>query len=383
MINKIDCSILIKMNEYEYLAKSNDNEVLNTWAALGSIWVTSSTRAYIKDSVVIVNEPGVPLNQRVIYILDSHLGAVDWSTINNEKSDLCVSGGIMLPWFRALKTKFDGSFTEDTKFVPYSGMKNDTGGVIIPESDFEMIMTCIGFPAVQWEDTEVGPNAVKRDYIKPALMKYWNFRPRIVDEGVGQIGPNVEFKIEAPEGCYDAMPFFSTGPDVNAGDFASWQTIDARRRFRNTPGLAIRGVTTGRFGKGYDAMDTVSSRFDPEMVSQGDINHFRREYLDVVTEDGKVYVKGYSTTGGKLNIQWCWASFNWNDIPFRDKMTLAMPLCQINICQNISIIRSLVKSDIPGALDIAEIKAYGASLKADLDKIIQDPAFTNAAGISR
>ena len=76
------------MDEFRYLLDSSEEEILNTWYALGELTVNKNTKIYTKGSVVRVDASEgdglskAPLHNKIIYIQE------DYRVDNKTKCDI-------------------------------------------------------------------------------------------------------------------------------------------------------------------------------------------------------------------------------------------------------------------------------------------------------
>ena len=180
------------MDEFEYLRRSDEKEILETWAALGCITVTSQTKVYTRGTVVRVDAAGA-LHDMIIYICEdyrvdgvSHFPIMwDQLAVDDVTGIHAAVQGIQLPYFGLLPARWSAGFVPDQKFIPY---RNGTvsaqtaaavGDINISDDELETILTVIGFPFATFEDVEYSKAQIVKYMIRPALQRYYTFRPII------------------------------------------------------------------------------------------------------------------------------------------------------------------------------------------------------------
>jgi hypothetical protein len=97
------------------------------------------------------------------------------------------------------------------------------------------------------------------------------------------------------------------------------------------------------------------------------MNYFRREVFQKIVEDGKKYITGFTTIGGYLNVKWLMCPYDWNLIEFEDLVDVRKA-CTGNILQNIGMLRSQIKADVPGNIDYSLFTQRGEKLTEEVMK---------------
>jgi hypothetical protein len=379
----------------EYLLQSEEDsydpkllysqEILDTWASMGSITVNKKTALYNKGTLMRIDSTG-PLKDRMVYVLETYqVGGprkfIDWSTVTQDNVDgtYAAQDGVTLPYFMTLKSKWMSDFKESNSFIPFANedVSVENGGVNISDDELEIILADIGFPFVTFQDVEYSKAEIERVCIKPALQRFFTFFP-IVDEQPGTSYTNLaaggEFLIEMPEGAYACVPYYTVpgGSSGMVGGRGTAFTFYGEQLMTGARGFGWGGMGkgvryTGKQNPGFVGLDQRAAWLDKLAEQQGFLNYFRREKYKRKKIDGKLYAYGFSTIGGNLNFKWLKASNDWDDVPFELLETVARPMAKSAILLQFGMLRQLVKSDIAGQLDATVLtnqrKEYEDALK--------------------
>jgi hypothetical protein len=110
-------------------------------------------------------------------------------------------------------------------------------------------------------------------------------------------------------------------------------------------GKSVPGFT-GREHGGRNAMlDNMAAR-------QAMQNKFRRERIQKIKENGKLYIQGYSTTQGMLNVQWYLWSPDWSLIDF-ENLKEVRDLTKAYILRNLGMLRAIISPNAEGKIDFS------------------------------
>ena len=399
----------ILVDEFGYLQSVDQDTILNTWYSLGQMTVNSKTKVYTKGSVVRIDASdgdglsAAPLHNKIVYVLESYkvdnnkLYCIDWEnvTIDDVTGLHAAFQGIQLPYFGVLNAKWNAGFMPDQNFLPYQSSATeevtwDNGGISISDIELETILTEVGFPFVTFADLEFAKSEIIKYFIRPALQRYYTFRP-IIDEQPGwQVSVGNEFLVEFPDNAFGCIPYYTVpgGGGFGAKSGSPFAFYNEQMLTGTTYGAVGsrfgRGVTyRGKAVPGYVGLDNRTSMLDNLAVQQGFLNHFRREKYSKKRIDGKLYAYGFTTIGGNLNFKWLKWSPNWDDIPFSDLEVLARPMAKINVLNNFGVLRSLVKSDIAGQLDATVLTNRAEKLENELKPIISSIGLTGMHALIR
>lgn len=401
--------ILLTMDELSYLRNCNENEILNTWNACGAIVVNKSTKVYNKGTLVRVDasedDSGLsksPLHNKIIYVEEDYRvdnktrGLINWAelSIDDVTGSHAAVQGIQLPYFGILPAKWSATFVPDKDFIPYSDeskVTQSTGGIDISDDELETILTVIGFPFVVFDDVEFSKEQIIKYMIKPAMQRYYTFRPILKDQSLGQYGAGGEFLIEFPEYAYGAVPYYC----VPGGNGMAGMGGSPFAFYNEMMMAGGAGTVSTRYGKGLaypgkrvpgyvgGDRDWRLGQLDSMLANQGLVNVFRREHYRRVKIDGKWYAKGFSSVGGALNVKWlCWSP-HWDDILFEDLETIARPMARSEVLRNFAILRGLVKTDIAGQLDPSVLSNERDKIEQALEPIIKSVGISGILAVGR
>jgi hypothetical protein len=393
------------MDDHSYLIKASEEEILNTWYSLGSVTVNKQTKMYTQGSLVRVDcsdgngLSSAPLHNRILFcavtyrVDNKRWFPIDWEemTIDDVQGTAVAYQGITTPYWVILPAKYSATFMPDKDFLPYNNeeITVDNGCINISEEELEQILTSIGFPFVNFGDVELSKNEITKYCIKPAMQRYFTFRPIIKEEPGNQISRGAEFLVPFPIDAYACVPFY-TVPGGSGQSAASGNPFTYYNEMQMVGGMGSAG---GRFGRGvhyngkqvpgYVGLEWRNMMIDQLAANQGFLNFFRREKYSRKKIDGMWYAYGFSTIGGNLNFKWLCGSQDWDDIPYEDLEVLARPMAKIAVLKNIGLIRSLVKTDIAGQLDATVLTNEAKALEDQIKPIISSIGLTGQLALSR
>lgn len=362
------------------VGKRNDI-IRDTWVLQGTMIASKMTRRYIKDNIFQVScSEGKPLNGALIYCLTDYevdndiWPCIDWDEYEIEDIDTCFIGsfqGVQSPFFRLLLKKEDVDALADVPVnedLDISG--NDDGGVVIDDEQLGIMLTEVGVPFLRIDELEYTANAIKKYCLKPVFDTYFGFFPIIKEEVVGQMSGGTEFKKEFPPNAFAAVPYYVLGAGGGAefrGAFSLYREQMMYGGGMMSGGGFGRGVSYRKPVPGFVGLQQGDANMNMRAAQQGYVNYFRREHVRSIKEDGKRYCIGYSTVGGSVNVKWLCCSYDFDDIKFSIR-TDFRNLGKAAILRNLGMLRSLVKSDVPGAIDFS---LYNTRADALESKVIE------------
>lgn len=398
------------MDEFSYLLKCDEEEVLQTLHAVGGMVATKNTKIYPKGTLFRIDASdgdgvsNAPLHNNILYVIQTYRVdpakgqfPIDWSIMNIDDvtGQRAAIEGITLPFFGILPVKYSITFMPDNNFIPYqnAAVTFDSGGVNISDDELQIILTPLGFPFVTFDDIEYTKDQICKYMIHPALQRYFSYRPIIERQPGGATSTGGQFRVEFPKGAYACIPYYTVpggsgmGGGAAGSPFAMYneQVMYGGLAGMNAGGRFGRGVSYyGKQVPGFVGLESRNSRIDAMLANQGFLNFFRRERYDRVRdENGKYWATGFSTIGGNLNFIWLKASDTWDDVKWEDVENIARPMARIEILRNVAMLRSLVKSDIPGQLDANVMMQRADAIEEQLKPIINSIGITGIHSIER
>lgn len=363
------------------LVGTRNDIIRDTWVLQGTMIASKMTRRYIKDNIFQVScSEGKPLNGALIYCLTDYevdndiWPCIDWDEYEIEDIDTCFIGsfqGVQSPFFKLLLKKEDVDALADVPVnedLDISG--NDDGGVVIDDEQLGIMLTEVGVPFLRIDELEYTANAIKKYCLKPVFDTYFGFFPIIKEEVVGQMSGGTEFKKEFPPNAFAAVPYYVLGAGGGAefrGAFSLYREQMMYGGSMMSGGGFGRGVSYRKPVPGFVGLQQGDANMNMRAAQQGYVNYFRREHVRSIKENGKRYCIGYSTVGGSVNVKWLCCSYDFDDIKFSIR-TDFRNLGKAAILRNLGMLRSLVKSDVPGAIDFS---LYNTRADALESKVIE------------
>jgi hypothetical protein len=373
---------MISNVDYLLSLVGNRNDIIrDTWVLQGTMIASKMTRRYIKDNIFQVScSEGKPLNGALIYCLTDYevdndvWPCIDWDEYEIEDIDTCFIGsfqGVQSPFFKLLLKKEDVDALADVPVnedLDISG--NDDGGVVIDDEQLGIMLTEVGVPFLRIDELEYTANAIKKYCLKPVFDTYFGFFPIIKEEVVGQMSGGTEFKKEFPPNAFAAVPYYVLGAGGGSefrGAFSLYREQMMYGGGMMSGGGFGRGVSYRKPVPGFVGLQQGDANMNMRAAQQGYVNYFRREHVRSIKENGKRYCIGYSTVGGSVNVKWLCCSYDFDDIKFSIR-TDFRNLGKAAILRNLGMLRALVKSDVPGAIDFS---LYNSRADALETKVIE------------
>lgn len=348
------------------LVGTRNDIIRDTWVLQGTMIASKMTRRYIKDNIFQVScSEGKPLNGALIYCLTDYevdndiWPCIDWDQYEIEDIDTCFIGsfqGVQSPFFKLLLKKEDVDALANVPVnedLDISG--NDDGGVVIDDEQLGIMLTEVGVPFLRIDELEYTANAIKKYCLKPVFDTYFGFFPIIKEDVIGQMSGGTEFKKEFPPNAFAAVPYYVLGAGGGAefrGAFSLYREQMMYGGGMMSGGGFGRGVSYRKPVPGFVGLQQGDANMNMRAAQQGYVNYFRREHVRTIKENGKRYCIGYSTVGGSVNVKWLCCSYDFDDIKFSIR-TDFRNLGKAAILRNLGMLRSLVKSDVPGAIDFS------------------------------
>lgn len=350
------------------LVGKNNAEIRDTWVLSGAMMASRYTRRYIKDTIFQVScDSDKPLFKAIVYCkADYIVDDVIWPTIEWNDYDIqSINGligsyqGVETPFFQVLLTgaQFDELYdTPVNENLNVMSGSDEAGGVVMDDDQLGILLTEVGIPFLRVDELELTGNAIRKYCVKPSMDTYYGFFPIIKDEVVGSMSAGSSFKKEFPADAYACIPYYVLGTmGSNAGYGTGAFSLYREQMLYGGIGGAAGGGWGGGLSyrkavPGFVGLQNKNASLDALAAQQAYLNYFRREHVKTIKENGKKYATGYSTTGGNVNIKWLCRSYDFDDIRY-SMLTDFRNLCKANIMRNLGMLRSMVKSDLPGNID--------------------------------
>lgn len=368
------------------------NKIRDTWYLLGSFEVNNSTKAYIKDTIIKVNtgseqgSDGSIIYVKENYIVGGAAGSVNWDSLEKDSVESLATtlNGTLTPAFFVLLTKDEVDsieepinedyepFFEETKRKGFAPVSTN---IIINDSDLNIIMTEVGLPFLDWDEIEYSREQICELCVKPAMQAYYREFPIIKRVIIGDYGSGQAVKFELPENCIGIQRAeFRQGGTSGAGGFTGVHSYMNEQYQLGTIGNGAsrfgRGVRynkqvpgyTGVGSGGYQSLSMLN-----RSINQAVINYHKRTRLNIEIDEvtGKRVATGYSSTGGTLEAELKFYSPNFELIEY-DELDGVRKLATARVMRSLSALRTLVKSDTPGAIDFSGYAARAETLENEV-----------------
>lgn len=364
------------MTKLEMLRSYSATRRRDAWAAMGSLAIDNTTRSFIKDQLYVVAEVNCPLFGCMLYCAEELLGAQLWENARLEDytyGEITFNNNIVSPNFVLLLTAEELAAVTtpvDTAFVPYADILNTLGSVKIPEDELYTICTDLGVPFIRFDELEYTQQEILDMMIRPALQEYFKYFPKVeVVTYPNNSAGVVEY--EFPTGAYDVMHIgINQGITQGASSNILLRYFDEVVWNAQSPSLGnVGGLTAPR-----TRMTDFGSMMMDRAVRQGMINYATRVHHDVITRNGKKFVRAYSNKSGSIQIHFAMQTLNWDDTEFARRPELR-ELCRANILRAFGSLRAQAKADIPGAVDykewLSEAKAIRETVLTDWKELVK------------
>lgn len=342
------------MDIYTYLEACDEQddvkEMIMTWLTLGGLKANNDVKAYMKDQVLIVDQPGSKLNGLMFHVGENYYEPIDWNLVSvmDLSGTTVIKGGVSTKVLRCVSTlqfspadinavKDSPDYAHFKIFDKYQQTLVSSAALtgIISDDELELVLEPLGVPYVTMDELEYDRETIVKHAIIPVLKAYFRSFP-ITKPEVIKVGQGAHFSLKCPENCtgavvwsgndgslsfgggqpglMTALGFVATegiytgigmgGGGAGRSAVGSWRRGKIRYN-KSVPGW--RGTQYGRSGALQNAADLLAMR---ETLK----NTFTRERFDKVRKEDGLYIEGYCTGGNSLNVIWTCLSKNWDDI---------------------------------------------------------------------
>jgi len=348
------------MNILDTLRTYSNIQKRDTWALSGAQTITTTTKMYNKGVLYKLVYPSASLNGALILCLDTFSSStlLTWLTailLDEDSGYISFSDKIITPYFSLILTPAKRAAIDATpvneSFVPYA---NPQYSVIISDEEIDQILLEVGVPFIELEELEFTKGQIIDNMIKPALLDYFKWFPKIRTE-VYPMATTV-FDLQVPEDSFGAQRVFVAQGSANPG--ATNAPANPLLRYLDeaiySSALGLNNSRRGFIGR--NNRGTLGNSFAvmsmDRAVRQGITNYAQRISFrtEIHPETGKKHIYGYSLKTGVLTVAWATTSNNWSDVDFR-RLNEARQLATSKVLRAIGMLRSQAKSDIPGTVD--------------------------------
>lgn len=383
------------MTKLDILRNYKPNRIRDSWVALGKNTIKQSTRIYNEGMIYQLYKqesegyPNSELREALIYCAQEYIGYLNWNKaeiIDSEYGEISFGNDIISSHFYIILDR-DGfrGITQpiDNSFIPFEELYQKTDIVKISDSDYNIIMSCLGSPFIREEELEYTREQISEIAIKPALEIMFKWCPKTRPEIVN-VTTNIQ-NVPMPDDAYAVIGLSLQQYGLGSNNITNpllWSLMAA-------PYLGLGsnfGTMYGTINRGADKGNTLLLS---NAAQQGYINYQRRVHYEGPYEDnGKLwpdepnrkYITVYSNTQGELNIWWGIRTYNFNDIEFAQRDN-AFKLCQAKVKQFFGSLREQTKSDIPGQVNYKYLKEEGIKEEQEVVEVLKK--LVKSSGILR
>lgn len=343
------------------------------WQLLGGKEANKETLLYKSGNLYTVTDETSLFYHHTFFCDEDYIGKIDWAKVTtlDEANRTVLKDGLTATCFTFYKDMLvepsaAAALTEQATsvegyqpFSKYSQLPGNLKDIVIDDDTYYQVMQVLGLPFVNESELEYNRQAILKLAFEPALRMYYTYFP-IVQEQVLPSQAGTDIKIKYPTIPYEAYQAIT------------WVTNRTGLGTRGMYGLSPLSLAT--LGAEYTSMSLANDRFNGglpynkpvpgftglavtdggssmSMAGQNWVlantmrNIMRREKFSKTHIPGEgLYLTGYSTLTGYLNIKWlCW-SRDFNDVQFED-WNQVIALCQAFVKVSIGSIRELLRTD--------------------------------------
>jgi hypothetical protein len=353
----------------------------DAWAALGENVIKTSTKFYNEGMIYRISTDtndtisNSSLTGCLIYCAEEYVGRLNWNNallVDEDYGEITFGNDIISSHFYVILScaEFNAiSEDVDESFTPFKELKDEEDTVLIKDSDYRIIMSCLGGPFIRDEELEYTREEVSELAIRPALETMFKWCPKTRADTYS-VTTDVQ-NIAMPSDAYGVVGL-------------SLQQYGAANAIVNNPILwtmtvapYLTGGMTGSFMKG--GSDRAGELLGRNAANQGLINYKRRVHYEgpYVDRDGSItgtpddkYIRVYSNTQGTFNIWWAIHTLNFDDIEFAQRDN-AFKLCQAKVKQLFGNLRRQTKTDIPGQVDYEYLVKEGVEEEKEVVEVLK------------
>lgn len=368
------------------IEKTNPASIRDLWSISGALTCSSKTRIYNSGTFLKIAEG--PLQDYIVYCVESSTSTFDWTDTNVSALNTYVSlrQGTEVPYFRIVLTKDEYSkladieVNEDLDLSQFEAKST----VQISDEDLTNILTEQGVPFVSIDELEYNREQICNIVVKPTLHFYFEQFPITTYFEAGYVSAGQKFKFKFPEHVHGAIAWTTVGAGTGTSggystvrEFITEQyTMGGRGSSSFNRAIVYNKNVPGYTGQQYGG---AANGFLSAMLNQAYSNLYRREVVHTERIDGNKYLTGHTTIGGCLCIVWLGDSDNWDDIDYElytDAIKYAKGLAMVNI----GALRNLIKSDVPANMSDSNMKSEGQAYMKEVAEEWKDASNKLALG---
>lgn len=359
----------------------NAETKVKCWVALGENEIKTSTKFFTEGMVYKVNAGNSSLNGSLVFCAEEYVGRINWENallVDEDYGEITFGNDIISSHFYVILSASEVALIDTTttefqnavdNFTPFKELKDEEDTVLIKDSDYRIIMSCLGGPFIRDEELEYTREEVSELAIRPALETMFKWCPKTRADTYS-VTTDVQ-NIAMPSDAYGVVGL-------------SLQQYGAANAIVNNPILwtmtvapYLTGGMTGSFMKG--GSDRAGELLGRNAANQGLINYKRRVHYEgpYVDRDGSItgtpddkYIRVYSNTHGTFNIWWAIHTLNFDDIEFAQRDN-AFKLCQAKVKQLFGNLRRQTKTDIPGQVDYEYLVKEGVEEEKEVVEVLK------------
>ena len=368
------------MTREEIIKGYTNNQKKSTWIQLGSNVITSNTKLYNKGMVYQVKVDNAPLFDCLVFCREDHIGGLDWTQgniIDSFSGEISFGNNIIDPNLIVVMSKADFDEADasavPSDFVPFQEtLKEETGDIIISDSLYHQIISCLGYPYVTEEELEYSREDICNIPLRMALAVYYRYFPRAVVYTYPVTGGVQE--VEYPYNCYDVISYQvnqGTGSldGQSTGEISNTllRYIDLQMSGIGVGGASSYGGLSSLTGNYYGMYSpktqtsNVSSMTLGRAAVQAQMNYLHRYRIDKVlkTDDNgnsKYYARFYSNKiGATIEMTFAQKDYNYNHVDYA-RLTELIKLAQAYVKKFFADLRSQAKPISGNITDYKEWK---------------------------
>lgn len=345
------------MTRLELLLAYPLNKRRDTWLQLGQAETEADQKVFIRGTLLRVTQPvsGTPLHGCVIFVDEDFTDSeFSWEgyTVEDLSKGYIIKNHIIHPHLFIILTQAQfQSITDpyDPTFIPYSDEAEYAPATIkITEDEMNIIFIEAGVPFIRFEELEFTRTQFIDNVIRPVVQEYYKWFPNL--QVVGYPLSTNEFTIPVPEGAYAAhRVYVNPGYPIsrNVGNPIS-RYFDEVILSTSSQGSFANPSLNWKKRQGFVNTQSFSTFILERAVRQGVINYGARTRVHV--DHIGNFIKGYSNKMGMLEVEWAYASDDWNDIPYNRKSE-ARELATARALRALGMLRTQVKATDMGTIE--------------------------------